>query len=278
MWYKGCFHIHTNNSDGELSPADVYCCYKDKGYDFIAITDHNCFTDLENSDDSDLLVIENSIEIGYPASPLHILGIGMEKKNYKDKKDFQEIIDIIIDNKGIAVISHPNYLWVSASFNDLVRLKRYHGIEIFNPFIKEHVGSQFALEKWDYLLSLGYKVWGFAGEDLHWIKEDLVYRGWMMVNARRFVKEDIMESIIGGDFYCSSGVVLDECKVYKNKFRVSSKNGEEIVFIGDNGKIIRSIDGKTGELEIDKKYRYLRCEVRSQEGIAYSQPIFMDSL
>ena len=98
-----------------------------------------------------------------------------------------------------------------------------------------------------------------------------------MVNARRLTKKDIFDSIISGDFYCSTGVVLNECSVKGNKFQISSQNGEEIVFVGDNGKIIKVIDGKEGAIEIDKGYRYIRCEIRSEEGIAYTQPIFLDS-
>ena len=160
MWFKGCFHMHTTNSDGELSPIEVYNFYKDKGYDFIAITDHNFFTKLEKKPDKDLLVIENSIEFSLPSSSLHILGIGLENNNYNDQKNHQEIIDFIIKNKGIAIICHPNWMW-AGKFNKLSKLKKYHGIEVFNSLIKEHIGSPFALEKWDHLLSQGYKIWGF---------------------------------------------------------------------------------------------------------------------
>ena len=273
MWFKGCFHLHTTNSDGELNPIDVYNYYKDKGYDFIAITDHKFFTKLEKKPDKDLLVIENSIEFDIGTN-LHILGIGLKNNIYNDQKNHQEIIDFIIKNKGIAIICHPNWMW-AGKFNKLSKLKRYHGIEIFNSLIKEHIGSPFALEKWDYLLSQGNKIWGFAVEDFHYIKENIIFRGWIMVNARRLTKKDIFDSIISGNFYCSTGVVLNECFINENKFQVSSQNGEEIVFIGDNGKIIKVIDGKKGEIKIDMEYKYLRCEVRSEEGIAYTQPIFI---
>ena len=43
-WYKGNVHTHTTNSDGELSPKEVISLYKNKGYDFLAITDHNKLT------------------------------------------------------------------------------------------------------------------------------------------------------------------------------------------------------------------------------------------
>ncbi|MCX7680095.1 MAG: PHP domain-containing protein [Spirochaetes bacterium] len=38
---KGCIHIHTNCSDGDLSPQQVADEYSRRGYDFIAFTDHD---------------------------------------------------------------------------------------------------------------------------------------------------------------------------------------------------------------------------------------------
>ena len=40
-WYKGNLHTHTTHSDGDLSPKEMAARYRDKGYDFLAITDHD---------------------------------------------------------------------------------------------------------------------------------------------------------------------------------------------------------------------------------------------
>ena len=70
MWFKGCLHLHTTNSDGKLKPTEVYNCYKDKGYDFISITDHDFITKLDLGLEKNFLVIENSVEFscGFEAS------------------------------------------------------------------------------------------------------------------------------------------------------------------------------------------------------------------
>ena len=46
-WYKGNIHCHTTNSDGVLSPYQLIVEYANKGYDFLAITDHNYITYIE---------------------------------------------------------------------------------------------------------------------------------------------------------------------------------------------------------------------------------------
>ena len=42
-WYKGNLHTHTNLFDGLAAPEDVAALYRDAGYHFLAITDHNMF-------------------------------------------------------------------------------------------------------------------------------------------------------------------------------------------------------------------------------------------
>ena len=40
-WYRGMLHMHTLWSDGRALPEQCAAAYKDAGYDFISITDHN---------------------------------------------------------------------------------------------------------------------------------------------------------------------------------------------------------------------------------------------
>src|SRR5205809_5332801 len=40
-WYKGNLHTHTLWSDGDDYPENVVSWYKDQGYNFLALSDHN---------------------------------------------------------------------------------------------------------------------------------------------------------------------------------------------------------------------------------------------
>src|SRR5690242_20312077 len=42
---KGNIHTHTTWSDGDRPPQDVYLWFRERGYNFLAITDHNTITD-----------------------------------------------------------------------------------------------------------------------------------------------------------------------------------------------------------------------------------------
>jgi hypothetical protein len=59
QWYSGALHLHTNHSDGTLTPAAVADLARAAGLDFIVITDHNNATHRREP---------------MPASPLHIAG------------------------------------------------------------------------------------------------------------------------------------------------------------------------------------------------------------
>jgi hypothetical protein len=46
-WLKGNLHTHTFWSDGDEFPESVAAWYKENGYDFLAITDHNVILEGE---------------------------------------------------------------------------------------------------------------------------------------------------------------------------------------------------------------------------------------
>lgn len=47
-WYRGNLHMHTYWSDGRAFPEQAVGIYKNLGYDFIALSDHNVFADDPN--------------------------------------------------------------------------------------------------------------------------------------------------------------------------------------------------------------------------------------
>ncbi len=274
MWFKGSIHMHTSEGDGDLSKEEIFNWYQSKGFSFIAFTDHNVITNYYKKLNG-FLVIQNSIEFGQFETDLHISGIGLSTDKLSNNiLSFQEKIDYILNNGGIAIINHPNWKWLSCSFGMLDSLKRYTGIEIFNTLMTHEIGSSYALEKWDYILTKGIKAWGFAVDDLHSSSEELMGKGWIMVKADILNREEILKSICAGNFYSSNGGILNEILFDKNNLTINSINGEEIVFIADNGEIINSVNSRMANQKIGGKYKYIRAEIRSKDGIAFTQPFF----
>ena len=46
QWYKGNLHGHSTRSDGIRSPEELKEIYKESGYSFVALTDHDIYTGL----------------------------------------------------------------------------------------------------------------------------------------------------------------------------------------------------------------------------------------
>ena len=44
-WYKGNTHTHSLNSDGDVAPDDVVRWYREHGYQFVVMTEHEYITD-----------------------------------------------------------------------------------------------------------------------------------------------------------------------------------------------------------------------------------------
>ena len=40
-WFKGNTHTHTTESDGDSPPEDVTRWYRERGYNFLVLSDHN---------------------------------------------------------------------------------------------------------------------------------------------------------------------------------------------------------------------------------------------
>ncbi|MDQ6802180.1 MAG: CehA/McbA family metallohydrolase [Acidobacteriota bacterium] len=298
-WLKGNTHTHTNLSDGDAPPGEVVRWYRDNGYDFLVITDHNLLTDVQ---DDKLLLIpgeELSDTFGKPAQPndvrglkvVHLNGIGISrlvKPQHGDSivSTIQHDVDAIHEAGGIAAINHPNFMW-SFTAAEMKQVNGFTLLEIANGHPATNMlgggDAPSAEVMWDQLLSAGKKVFGVAVDDSHNFHGDtntpvrytvidgrLVYnvkpvyyappgRGWIFVRAENLTAKNILDAIARGDFYASTGVVL-----------------ESIEFDGRNLRVKIHEDG-------DSRYRtsfvrtktYVRARVDDSNGrSAWTQPFF----
>lgn len=79
-------HVHSNESDGTLTPSEVVIHAKDKGLDAIALTDHDTVKGLDEAIEAGKLYkveIVPGIELSadFPNENLHILGYYMDHKD-----------------------------------------------------------------------------------------------------------------------------------------------------------------------------------------------------
>ena len=66
-WYRGMLHMHTLWSDGRALPEQAVAAYKNAGYDFISVSDHNRFQDNPDK----WMAVGNGTEKGWPPKVVH---------------------------------------------------------------------------------------------------------------------------------------------------------------------------------------------------------------
>lgn len=103
MLTKGDFHIHSNASDGDLSPLEIVKEAKKRGIDTIAISDHNTTDGIKEATKAGRkygVSVVPAVEISsrYKNKQVHILGYFRNNK-YKDS-EFQEILKLIRAHKA----------------------------------------------------------------------------------------------------------------------------------------------------------------------------------
>jgi hypothetical protein len=80
-WYKGNTHTHTLNSDGDSTPDDVVRWYREHGYQFLVLTDHNFQTRVEElnalhgADEKFLIVKGEEVTSTATGKPVHVNGL-----------------------------------------------------------------------------------------------------------------------------------------------------------------------------------------------------------
>lgn len=273
-WYKGNMHAHTKNSDGILTPLEMSNVYKNKGYNFLSITDHLVTTNIPENNTSSFITIPG-VEIHSP----HVVGLGIKGKNsFLETSNLSESIDAIVSEGGLSIIAHPH--WMGLKSNELNRTQGFIGIEIFNYVTLVLNGKGYSINYWDELLDEGRHIWGIASDDAHC--EDHTGKGWIMVKAQDLTEKNILDSIKKGSFYASTGPVIENIQLSENIIKIFCSPVKEIRFIGSgpHGRVIRPDNSeflKEAVYEFGGVEKYIRIECADEKGkIAWTNPFFAE--
>ncbi len=225
QWYRGNTHSHSTGSDGRLSVPDLCQSYEDKGYDFIAVTDHLVVTDVSQNRSSKLIALPGS-EIPVCWDEAHggaeICSIGIErvKRNYAHPQD---VIDDVRAQGGVPILSHPS---VSGVYSQLIMtLDGLVGIEILNAKMHYSGRRGLAVAHWEDVLSDGKEIWGIASDDRHTGNEQDTHdfaKGWIHVKAADRSATAILDAIRGGMFYSSTGPQIQNIKIEDGHIHVAT--------------------------------------------------------
>ena len=265
-WYKGNIQSHTTVSDGMLEPEEAVNKYRDHGFSFLALSDHDIFTDFrERFDTEDFITIpatEASVNLFTREGSVdrykvhHLLGL-MGTKEMQDAApdgvykhlqsipplqlygewDGQEVAqqtaDMLMRHGCVTTYNHPG--WSRVTEEDFIHTEGLSALEIFNFNTVWESNTGFDCGSWDRMLRMGRKINGFASDDNHneGLFEDSC-GGWICVNAPDLSHDSIIQNFIDGNYYSSSGPEIYNWGVKDGKVWADTSSVNRVNFICGN--------------------------------------------
>jgi len=301
-WYKGNTHAHTIKSDGASTPENVAKWYRDHGYNFLFITDHEMLTPVDELNKLFGAPGEFSVFIGQEVTdylnkkPYHVNGLGVSSVIKPNRgttivQNVQLNIDSVRKAGGVPQVNHPNFGWALEA-EQIAQLKNVNLLEIFNghPLVNNlgGGGSMSVEQMWDVVLSSGKLIFGIASDDVHTVEDPgnpkvpTPGHGWVMVNAPELSQRAVMDALDRGDFYSSTGVELESYAVDKNAVVIAVKKERwskyNIRFIGRGGKMLAESFESPATYKIKGNEGYIRVKVIESNGkAAWTQPLMISS-
>lgn len=268
QWYKGNLHVHTVNSDGNTSPDIVARWYKENGYHFVFITDHDMRTPVAGLNAiyaaPDQFAVFPGVEVTdrFENQPVHLIGLGVKDAvGPSGGTSVEEIIDAdarsIARAGGVPFVAHPNGLLPRAlTAAEIASSDRVRLFEMCCSDYRGGSGFPSTEELWDQILTSGERIYGAAADDAHDFDPSGKDPGkaWVMVKSAMLSCDGILSAIEAGDFF-----------------------GYRTYFIGAGGDQLQMNESHTPCQELTGESPYVRARIERSDGaFAWVQPIFAD--
>lgn len=289
IWLKGNLHCHTTVSDGALTPEETCKGYRNHGYDFLSMTDHNVFVPHCEVPQEELVLltgVEHDLEYSRNKCT-HVVGTGLSSKQqtgYICRKYTcteladQQLIDMMRNDGQFVVLAHP--VWSRMEPEEVAALSGFHAMEVYNNGTENLCHAGHAEIYWDMLLRRGMRVFATASDDTH--EPCDLYGGWIIVKAESKSYDAVLDALFNGHFYASSGPSICEYGTEDNRVYFSCSPCKEIHIVSypPRGK---SFFAKEGEVLTECSFartgeeQYVRIECIDQNGkTAWTNPLFFD--
>ena len=241
-WYKGNLHSHTTVSDGRWTPEEAARQYRARGYSFLALTDHDVYTDRADLDGPDFLLLPGveasaTLRQGRRAAKTHhMLGIGIPgaTRPFRDGEELsppqfqgswdgaaaaQALCDTLRDRGCLVVYNHP--VWSRVTEEEFIHTRGLTALEIWNYATVNECGLGHDPVRWDAMRAAGNPVYAVATDDNHnGDRYDESFGGWVMVRAAELSRAAIVRALLAGDFYASAGPEIEDWGVRDDRVHV----------------------------------------------------------
>ena len=178
MLLRGCLHTHTTCSDGTMTPQEVAGAYEERGYDFIAFTDH------------DYLLKPDYREVYSQVKSGMMLFTGVELTVFV--KGYVHVSLVEGDIERLHIFNHIGEYQLTPEqvldrLSQLEKMYPIDAVEITSKGFREQIFER---------LDIRYP--GIASDDSH--SPVGIGRAWIELDAQRN-KDSIIKTVKKGDFW-----------------------------------------------------------------------------
>jgi hypothetical protein len=294
-WFKGNLHAHSNRNEGDVPPAEVARWYKDHGYQFLALSDHNLMTDPAARSEAipNRFLVLDATELG-GQSRIHVGGIGVGQRvltraGLTRRGSLFDNVAAVREAGGIPSLNHPQLS--ELTFTEVMHLDGEFLLEINEGRVSAPtppVGGMRADELWDALLLAGRTVYAVASDDARYFKSgaprdwEAPGTGWIAVRAGALDRDAIVSAIRKGEFYASTGVALNDVRWTGRDLRVSidgvAGGRYRTTFLGPHSRVLSVTLANPAVYRPSAGEAYVRARVEDQDGrSAWTQPVRLPS-
>lgn len=219
-WVRAALHTHSTRSDGRLDPERVVEFYGSAGYRVVSVTDHNKVTLVSHPRVATITGTEIEVGSEKAASRYHVVILGLsEAPPQEARRSVEDLLYWSQESGCFAFIAHP--YWSMLSGHDLVTVKGYHGIEVYNHGCEVEISRGYSGPHWDYALSNGAFSYGLAVDDAHRYTVDAL-GGWVEIDTDELDPSSVLKALMDGRFYASSGVTVESFEFSESLARVKT--------------------------------------------------------
>jgi len=292
-------------------------CKKDTGGVQVRLKTIGEYKPVLEEKDQFLIIPSEEISDRFEGRPIHLNAVNLQELVRPQKG--QSVADVLQRNMDAVIrqgeelnvpvlvqINHPNYKY-ALTVQDITVLENARFMEIHNGYSPNHnegdsihPGTE---EMWDQINIAFLKkgkplLYGVASDDSHHFQvfdngKANPGRGWVMVQADRLTPGSLIEGMLRGNFYASTGVTLKETGFKNNQLKISVEKEPgvqyRIQFIGcrvhdKETTVLMETAGSEAVFKLTNDILFVRAKIISDklkenptlEGeceVAWSQPI-----
>ena len=218
VWLKGNLHAHTTESDGTVAPERRVAQYRERGYDFLCLSDHDRITRVDRVPVPDGMTLIQGAEL-HPDNPFggeryHLLAYNMTDDLDAGRMPPQHLIDAVREQGGSVWLAHPHWLGTNIR-RDVTPLHGLAGIEVFNTICQRMGRGESGIIWDDWLDHADRLLPAIANDDCHGTLDhgNDLFQGWTMVRAAERTPQAIVTAIERGASYCTTGPQIRSLRV-----------------------------------------------------------------